>query len=69
MRVTSGRCSLRGQAAVHRGPPVTAEPAGFDTPPGCDYLDQAVCLQPWPNDYFTVADSSTPTGRRLDLQR
>ena len=28
-----------------------------------------VCLQPWPNDYFTVADASTPTGRRLDLQR
>jgi hypothetical protein len=28
-----------------------------------------VCLQPWPNDYFTVADAGTPTGRRLDLQR
>ena len=34
---------------------------------GCDPLDPAVCLQPWPNDYFTVADSSTDTGRRLDL--
>jgi hypothetical protein len=34
---------------------------------GCDPLDEAVCLQPWPNDYFTVADSSTATGRRLDL--
>ena len=22
---------------------------------GCDPLDPAVCLQPWPNDYFTVA--------------
>jgi hypothetical protein len=24
-------------------------------------------MQPFPNDYFTVADSSTPTGRRLDF--
>ena len=34
---------------------------------GCDPLDGAVCLQPWPNDYFTVEDPSTDTGRRLDL--
>ena len=34
----------------------------------CDPLDPAVCLQPWPNDYFTVPDATTDTGRRLDLQ-
>jgi hypothetical protein len=34
----------------------------------CDDFDVAVCLQPWPNDYFTRADSTTSTGRRLDLQ-
>jgi hypothetical protein len=33
----------------------------------CDFMDPAVCLQPWPNDYFTVADGSTATGRRLNL--
>ncbi len=33
----------------------------------CDFLDPAVCLQPFPNDYFTVADPSTDTGRRLNL--
>ena len=32
----------------------------------CDFLDPAVCLQPWPNDYFTVADATTDTGRRLN---
>lgn len=36
--------------------------------PGCDPLDPAVCLQPWPNDYFTRPDAGTPTGRRLDLK-
>src|SRR5687767_2383009 len=34
---------------------------------GCDPLDPAVCLQPWPNDFFTVADGTTDTGRRLNL--
>jgi hypothetical protein len=33
----------------------------------CDPLDPSVCLQPWPNDYFTVADNSTDTGRRVNL--
>jgi hypothetical protein len=33
----------------------------------CDFMDPAVCLQPWPNDYFTVADPTTDTGRRLNL--
>ena len=36
-------------------------------PAGCDNLDPAECLLPFPNDYFTVADSSTDTGRRLAL--
>lgn len=35
----------------------------------CDFLDPAVCLQPWPNDYFTVNDASTETGKRLNLNR
>ena len=33
----------------------------------CDFMDPTVCLQPWPNDYFTRADASTDTGRRLNL--
>ena len=33
----------------------------------CDPIDPAHCLLPWPNDFFTVADPSTDTGRRLAL--
>ena len=29
----------------------------------CDFMDPTVCLQPWPNDYFTKADATTDTGR------
>jgi hypothetical protein len=33
----------------------------------CDTVDPDHCLLPWPNDRFTVADGSTPTGVRLLL--
>ena len=35
---------------------------------GCDFLDAAACLLPWPNDLFTRRDDSTATGRRVNLQ-
>lgn len=38
-----------------------------DDPANCDFLDATQCLQPWPNDYYTKEDSSTPTGKRLNL--
>jgi hypothetical protein len=33
----------------------------------CDFLDPTVCMQPWPNDHFTVTDTDTATDRRLDF--
>jgi hypothetical protein len=50
---------------------VAAAPAGAATAnpkgKGCDRLDDAACLLPFPNDAFTRADKSTSTGRRLSL--
>ena len=58
-------------AAVLVAPgPATAQAPGDELPGAdarCDGLDPAVCLLPWPNDHFTVADDSTDTGRRLNL--
>ena len=47
------------------GPP----PPGVDLTNAdrCDFLDTAQCLLPWPNDYFTVADRHSETGRRLNI--
>ena len=42
----------------------TASPRGK----GCDRLDDAACLLPFPNDAFTRADRHTATGRRLHLR-
>jgi hypothetical protein len=33
----------------------------------CDNFDPTVCLQPFPNNYFTVIDPSTATGRRVNF--
>jgi hypothetical protein len=47
-----------------------AAPAGADPPAvdhTCDPIDPSLCLLPWPNDFFTVADRSTPTGRHLSI--
>ncbi len=46
-------------------PNYTEVPLG-DNPAQCDFLDTTVCLQPWPNDYYTKS-ASTPTGKQLNL--
>jgi hypothetical protein len=35
--------------------------------PYCDNFDPTVCLQPFPNDYFTARDGATATGRRINF--
>lgn len=56
----------RGRACGADAEPVAP---GFDTSTAdhCDPLDGAQCLQPFPNDHFTVK-AETPTGRRLAFQ-
>ncbi len=49
---------------------VSWEP-GVDTATAnrCDPIAAKKCLMPFPNDFFTVADSSTATGRRVHFDR
>jgi hypothetical protein len=49
--------------------PTTAGAQGGEPSKRCDFTDPAVCLFPWPNDYFTKRDVGTPTERRLRLRR
>src|SRR5262245_9533849 len=60
-----GACSTGSENPTPRqyfGPAIPTDNASR-----CDFMDPAGCLQPWPNDYFTVADATTDTGRRLNL--
>ena len=49
--------------------PAAAEAQDSKPSRACDFTDPSVCLYPWPNDHYTKPDASTPTGRRLALQR
>ncbi len=74
------RCSVTGAGRAGGGDPGAGGSAG-GTPPsggqgaqtqlpdalGCDSLDPAVCLYPFPNDYFTRSDPTSATGRRVNL--
>ncbi len=42
-------------------------PAASALARGCDPIDPAACLLPWPNDWFTRRDPATDSGRRLAL--
>jgi len=46
-------------------PPIDFEARNADR---CDHTDTALCMLPWPNDHFTVRDTTTDTGRRLGLK-
>jgi len=37
------------------------------SPTGCDEFNTRTCLLPFPNDTYTVEDTASPTGRRVDL--
>jgi hypothetical protein len=55
---------LLGAATAQASP---TDGIDLSTADRCDFLDPAVCLFPWPNDHFTVADRTTDTGRRLNI--
>ncbi|WNM39350.1 hypothetical protein RMN56_30290 [Micromonospora halotolerans] len=57
--VTTGAVLL-GTGAV--AAPAAPAPAQDRT---CDPIDPTACLLPFPNDYFTVPDRTSPTGKRV----
>ncbi|WDZ84870.1 hypothetical protein [Micromonospora cathayae] len=49
--------------------PATAAPSGSSLAAGCDPVDPAACLLPFPSDLYTVADPTTDTGIRVHIER
>ncbi|HEY9546483.1 MAG TPA: hypothetical protein VIR56_10760, partial [Solimonas sp.] len=72
--VACGTSSSSNGAAQDSAPP--PEQSSIDNELGtsmlsadrCDPIDPQYCLFPWPNDYFTVDDASSDTGKRLNLK-
>ena len=58
-RVATASRAVTASARDCKPPRISCDPATGDP------LDQHRCLLPWPNNFYTRSDSSTPTGRRL----
>ncbi|MEU0155134.1 hypothetical protein [Micromonospora fulviviridis] len=61
--VTAGAVLL-GTAAAAAPPTVRPQLPAHGA---CDPIDPTACLLPFPNDYFTVPDPVSPTGRRVQI--
>jgi hypothetical protein len=62
--ILAAALSLIGSVA----PPAGAGPVvPVSSNVGCDPLDPSMCLFPFPNDFFTVADATTDTKRRVNF--
>jgi len=71
---TDGAGDVTAPMTAPDGPDAQQEPVplvsmGVTMAPGCDALVPGECLLPFPSDGLSVADSTTPTGRRLALRR
>jgi hypothetical protein len=69
LRTNAARCGSGDREGPQPAPPAR-EPIAYETENAdrCDDIDRAACLFPFPNDHFTVRDSTTDTGRRLNLK-
>jgi hypothetical protein len=45
--------------------PVVTTGAAATSPPVCDPIDAGQCLMPFPNNFYTVKDTASPTGLRV----
>ena len=59
------RTLVADQSRCPSGGPIHVD---VENPDRCDPIDPARCLLPFPNDYYTVRDQGSATGRRVDLK-
>jgi hypothetical protein len=61
-----------GHHGHHHGKPrPQLPPVDTSQAQNCDFVaqpDSTLCMLPFPDDYYTVADASSPTGRRIDFK-
>lgn len=55
----------------HGKPRPSLPPIDLSEAQNCDFISEpsnGLCMLPFPDDYYTVPDASSPTGRRIDFQ-
>ena len=64
--LTLGACSGDNDNNKNKNKPISIATPNAER---CEILDANNCMFPWPSSAFTVADDSTVTGRRVNLNR
>ncbi|TDD22509.1 hypothetical protein E1287_39780 [Actinomadura sp. KC06] len=65
--LTAAAAAVVASLALLTVPPAVTSAAAETGGDGCDPIDPAACLLPFPSDWYTVRDASTPTGRRVHM--
>ena len=67
-----GKRSVRASSSMlHQRPDCRLVPVDLSRASSCDWIAQPndrLCLLPFPNDYYTVRDASSSTGRRISFK-
>ncbi len=69
IRVRAGKRATTA-SLTRNSPACSPKPIDLSRASDCDFIGQqqgSLCLLPFPDDYYTVADQSTATGRRIDF--
>ncbi len=67
MRRPAGFFAIALLLSVITVAPTMSRPTPLDDAAGCDPLDTAACLLPFPNDYFTRGDADSDTRKRVAI--
>ncbi|MGK2933245.1 MAG: hypothetical protein ACSLFD_10850, partial [Solirubrobacterales bacterium] len=71
LQVRAGKVSSRIRSLVRQSSTCAPRPLDLARADRCEYIAEPtpnLCLNPFPSNYYTRADTSTETGRRVDLR-
>src|SRR5438105_4274635 len=64
-------CATSARAARARGEAAPSDAEELPTEAKCEFIaspGSSECMLPFPDDYYTKADPTSPTGRRIDFR-
>jgi hypothetical protein len=71
IQVKAGKTLSRRRAMVRQTPDCRPTAIDLSRADSCDFIaapDPAICMSPFPDDYYTLADETTVSGRRINFK-
>ncbi len=70
IQVKAGKVKSRRKAMVRQTNDCRPEPVDLSRAADCNFIaapDPAICMSPFPDNYYTLADATTASGRRINF--